>query len=55
MCRLHLKDNITLEEGRGNAFSMLLKERRKRYSETLLSPNVPGFLVRAIPEDQVRE
>jgi len=26
---LHLKDNITLGEGRGNAFIMLLKERRK--------------------------
>ena len=27
--RLHLKDNITLGEGSGNAFIMLLKERRK--------------------------
>jgi hypothetical protein len=26
---LYLKDNITLGEGRGNAFIMLLKERRK--------------------------
>ncbi|SPQ00606.1 hypothetical protein NBG4_290023 [Candidatus Sulfobium mesophilum] len=28
--RLYLKDNITLGEGRGNTFIMLLKERRKR-------------------------
>jgi len=27
--RLYLKDNITLGEGRGNTFIMLLKERRK--------------------------
>jgi hypothetical protein len=27
--RLHLKDNITLGEGRGNTFIMLLKEKRK--------------------------
>ncbi len=27
--RLHLKDNITLGEGRGNTFIMLPKERRK--------------------------
>jgi hypothetical protein len=27
--RLYLKDNITLGAGRGNAFIMLLKERRK--------------------------
>jgi hypothetical protein len=27
--RLHLKDNITLGEGRGNTFITLLKERRK--------------------------
>jgi hypothetical protein len=26
---LYLKDNITLGEGRGNTFTMLLKERRK--------------------------
>jgi len=26
---LHLKDSITLREGRGNTFIMLLKERRK--------------------------
>jgi hypothetical protein len=26
---LHLKDNITLREGRGNTFIMLLMERRK--------------------------
>jgi len=27
--RLYLKDNITLGEGRGNTFIMLLKERRE--------------------------
>ena len=27
--RVHLKDNITLGEGRGNTFIMLLKERRE--------------------------
>ena len=29
MYRLYFKDNITLGEGRGNTFTMLLKERRK--------------------------
>jgi len=27
---LYLKDNITLGEGRGNTFTMLLKERRRK-------------------------
>ena len=52
--RLHLKDNITLGEGRGNAFIMLLKERRKEIAATLLTPNIPGSPVGAILEGQAR-
>ena len=52
--RLHLKDNITLGEGRGNAFIMLLKERRKEIAVTLLTLNISRTQVEAILEGQVK-
>jgi hypothetical protein len=40
--RLYLKDNITLREGRGNTFIMLLKERRKGDCGNAINPKYFG-------------
>jgi hypothetical protein len=51
---LHLKDSITLREGRGNTFIVFLKRRRKEIAfEAGNSRKDPGPSEETIPEGQV--
>ena len=43
MYRYHLKDNITLGEGRGNAFIVNLKERRRGHCGNAINSKCSGI------------
>jgi hypothetical protein len=52
---LYLKDNITLGEGRGNAFIMLLKGKGKRDCGNAINSIIfPETPVEAIPAGQAQ-